>query len=575
MAMRRWWKTKAGYRRVLLALFATSMLLADDDPDAVVVPAQVSVDEIAQLRQQLAIQQQQIAAQQKQIDYLLVTLDAQQKEVGQAPGSSTNDKQTVVSPAFEKLGDVASTTPVVPVDGGAASSQHARPVPPPSNDAPAPLYFKIGETYITPVGFLDLTYVGRSTNVGSGIGTNFASIPFNNVPQGRLTDGFLSLQNSRIGARFDTNVRGIKVLAWWESDFLGNQPTNILVSTNSDTFRIRLFWVDLKKDTWEFLGGQSWSLLTPGRKGISPLPSDVFFSYDIDTNYQVGTPWARIPTARAVWHPRQDIAWALAAENAQQYIGGSAGGGLVTLPAALVTVLNNQLDNGTNSFAVPTLHPDIISKVAFDPVVKDHLLHVEVAGILRSFRIFNSLNERHFRTVGGGGSLNSNLELISKGRLRLVENFFYGRGVGRWLFGQGPDLIVNSNGALGLLQASGASGGFEVRPFSSNTNKLLLYTYYGADYFGRGVAIDTNGKPVGYGYPGSPNTNNRTAQEATAGFGYTFWENPKWGSLQFFGQYSYLFRVPWFVALGQPSRAHTNMSFVDLRYLFPGQTPVR
>jgi hypothetical protein len=257
------------------------------------------------------------------------------------------------------------------------------------------------------------------------------------------------------------------------------------------------------------------------------------------------------------------------ARKCSQYIGGSAGGGLVTLPTGVVTVLNNQLDNGTNSFAVPSLHPDIISKVAFDPVVKDHLLHVEIAGMLRTFRIFNSLNDRHFTTVGGGGSLSSNLELISKGRLRLLENFFYARGGGPWLFGQGPDLIVNPNGRLALLPASGAMGGLE----SQATSKWLLYTYYGADYFGRGTVLDLNGKPVGYGYRGSPNTNNRTIQEATAGFQYTFWKDPKWGALQYFTQYSYLFRVPWFVAAGQPSRAHTNMVLVDLRYLVPGEPP--
>jgi hypothetical protein len=539
------------------------------------VPSKASSDEIAQLRHQLAINQQQIAAQQKQIDYLIVTLEARQKALGRTLAPSTNAEETVVPPAFEKLGEVASTSAVVPVDGSLASAQNVKPSPPSvkpaplSNDAPAPLFFKIGNTFITPVGFIDATYVGRSTNLGSGIGTNFASIPFNNVPQGRLTDGFVSLQNSRIGARFDTTVRGLKVLGYWESDFLGNQPTNILVSTNSDTFRLRLFWVQVKKDAWEFLGGQSWSLITPGRKGISPLPNDIFFSYDIDTNYQVGIPWARIPSARAVWHPSKSVAWALAAENAQQYIGGSSGGGLVTLPAGLVTVLNNQLDNGNNSFAVPSLHPDIISKVAFDPVVKDHLLHVEIAVMLRTFRIFNSLNDRHFTTVGGGGSLNSNLELISKGRLRLLENFFYARGGGRWLFGQGPDLIVNPNGRLALLPASGAMGGLE----SQVTSKWLLYTYYGADYFGRGTVLDLNGKPIGYGYPGSPNTNNRTIQEATAGFQYTFWRDPKWGALQYFTQYSYLFRVPWFVAAGQPSRAHTDMVFANLRYLFPGQAP--
>jgi hypothetical protein len=436
-------------------------------------------------------------------------------------------------------------------------------------DIPGPLSINIGSSYLTPFGFIDVTYVGRSTNVGSGIGTNFAAIPFTNVPAGRLTDGFLSLQNSRIGARFDTIVHGARVVAYWESDFLGNQPTNLLDSTNSDVFRLRLFFVQVKKDKWEFLAGQSWSLITPGRKGISPYPADIFYSQDIDTNYQVGIPWARIPSVRFVWHFSKEVAWAIAAENSQQYIGGSAGGGGITLPANLTTILANQLNNGTNSFAVPTLNPDIISKVAFDPTLRGHALHLEAAGMVRTFRIFNSLIDEHFFKVGGGGSFNSNLELIKGGRLRVLENFFYGRGVGRWLFGQGPDLIVNSNGALGLLPGGGALVGLE----SQFTKNLFLYGYYGGYYFGRGVAIDTNGKPIGYGYTGSPNSQNRTIQEGTVGLQYVLWKDPKWGSLQFFAQASYLYRSPWFVAPGAPSLAKSNMGFLNLRYSFPGEPP--
>jgi hypothetical protein len=341
------------------------------------------------------------------------------------------------------------------------------------------------------------------------------------------------------------------------------------VSTNADTFRLRLFWVDLKKDTWEILGGQSWSLITPGRKGISPLPSDIFYSQNVDTNYQVGIPWGRVPSFRFVWHPTNEVAWAVAAENSQQYTGGSTGGGTVTLPAGLGGVLNNQLDNGTNSFSVPTLIPDIISKVAFDPVLGNRQLHIEVAGMLRTFRIYNSLSQEHFSKVGGSMAINTNLELLTQGRLRVVENFFWGRGVGRWLFGQGPDLIVNRDGNLALLPGGAASLGLESL-ISKNT---LLYAYYGGDYIGRGVAVDTNGAQIGYGFTGSPNTNNRTIQEITFGFQNTLWKDPKWGGLQLFGQYSYLFRNPWYVASGAPSEAHTSMYFVNLRYTFPGSAP--
>src|SRR5262249_48932752 len=158
--------------------------------------------------------------------------------------------------------DDAPPAPDAPTAGRAADPPAGPPAGPPAPVAPAtmipqqvvsPLQFKIGSVYITPVGFVDLTYVQRQTNLGSGIGTNFAAIPFNNVPQGHLTDAYLSLQNSRVGARFDTVVHGAYVIGYWESDFLGNQPTNVLVSTNSNTFRLRLFWVDVRKDHWEVL----------------------------------------------------------------------------------------------------------------------------------------------------------------------------------------------------------------------------------------------------------------------------------------------------------------------------------
>ena len=216
--------------------------------------------------------------------------------------------------------------------------------------------------------------------------------------------------------------------------------------------------------------------------------------------------------------------------------------------------------------------PDFISKVAFDrhTVGDEHKLHFEIAGMLRNFSIFNSLNNRHFSKIGGAVSFNSNLELLNHDRLHLIENFFYGNGVGRWMFGQGPDLVVNPNGSLGLLPGASASVGLE----SQVTKDWFLYTYYGADYFDRRTVLDLNGNLVGYGFPGSPNTNNRTIQEANVGFQYTFWKDPKWGALQLFGQYSYLFREPWFPALGAPHQAHSNMVFLNLRYLFPGQAPV-
>jgi hypothetical protein len=137
---------------------------------------------------------------------------------------------------------------------------------------------------------MDFTTVNRTTIGGNGIGSNFGSIPYNNnaAGNGGLSEFRLSAQNSRIGARFDSSFHGAHVLGYWESDFLGNNAASVAVTSNADTFRLRLYWVDITKDHWELLAGQSWSLMTPGRTGISPLPSNIFYSQDTDVNYQAG-----------------------------------------------------------------------------------------------------------------------------------------------------------------------------------------------------------------------------------------------------------------------------------------------
>jgi hypothetical protein len=116
--------------------------------------------------------------------------------------------------------------------------------------------------------------------------------------------------------------------------------------------------------------------------------------------------------------------------------------------------------------------------------------------------------------------------------------------------------------------------GFEARTWKNN---LLLYAYYGGIYIGRNVAIDTtaaSGRPfVGYGYPGSPNSQNRAVNEITFGFNQTIWSNPRYGAINAMGQYEWLSRVPWFIAAGAPKGTHDNTIYFNLRYTLPGGMP--
>ena len=454
-----------------------------------------------------------------------------------------------------------------PAKMGDSSNVKSAPMRPAATED-SPLQIHIGSATITPVGFMDFTSVFRSTNTGAGIGSNFGGVPFKNTPAGRLTEVRLSAQNSRIGARFDADVLGSHVIGYLESDFLGFFPTNSAVTTNSDSMRMRLYWVDVRKEKWEFMGGQSWSLMTPNRNGISPLPNDVFFSQTVDVNYQLGLTWARQPGFRFVYHPSDEVAFAVALENPEQYIGGSAGAGIVTLPTALVTPYAAQLNNGGTTLSVPNLHPDIIAKLAFDPSVGGRQFHIEFAGVARSFKVFNPLSNQSFTTTGGGGSVNLNLELVKN--FRFIMNNYLSDGGGRYIFGQAPDVIIRGDGSPSLVHSFSNVTGFEAQA-GKNT---LLYGYYGGVYINKNTAIDpSTGRLVGYGFAGAPSSQNRSVQEATFGFTQTFWKDAKYGGLKLMGQYSYVTRSPWSFAPGTPENAHTNTVFINLRYELPGAPP--
>ena len=433
-------------------------------------------------------------------------------------------------------------------------------------DKPSPLSFRIGTAHFTPFGFIDLTAVIRDKNLGSGIGTNFGAAPFSNTVNGNLREFRLSSQSSRLGLRVDAKVRGVDLLGYLETDFLGFAPGNVAVNTNSDTQRLRLVWVKVRRKKLEVLAGQSWSLLTPNRSGLSPLPGDVFFGQGLDTNYVLGLTWSRDPQFRLVYHANDRITLGWSIEASEQYGGGANGSGVITLPANLVSAYEPQLNTGSSTFAVPNPHQDQIGKIAFDS--KGRRVHLEVAGLLRRFAFFNPLTNQHFNATGGGVSVNGNFELVKN--FRLIANTFYSEGGGRWIFGQGPDLIIRGDGSPSLVQSASTVDGFEYQA----TPKTLVYGYYGGAYFKRNVAIDpANGQQVGFGYTGSPGNHNRAIQEGTLGFTHTFWRDPNYGALQFMVQYSYLVRHPWYVAPGQPGSANLNMLFLNLRYTLPGAPP--
>lgn len=478
-----------------------------------------------------------------------------------APSASSHSILPSPAPAGQRP-LIASNSPMV-VPGAEPAPKFSPPLP--QAEPTSPLQLKIGDVSIIPIGFMDLTAVWRDKNAASGIGTNFAAVPYVDTPGGHLTEFRFSPQNSRLGFRADVNVHGAHVIGYNEFDFLGTSGANNIGVTNGAFVpRIRLYWVDVRKNQWEFLAGQSWSMLTPNRKGISPLPGDIFYSQVMDVNYLAGLTWTRQPGIRIGYHPTEKVAFGVALENPDQYIGGSAGTPVITLPSTLSSFAGGQYDNGSNVLNTPNLHPDIIAKLAFDPTSR---VHFELAGIERTFKDVNPSTYQAFTKAGGGGSANINFE-IARG-VRLISNNHWGDGTGRYLFGTVPDVIVRSNGSISPVHEHAHNGGIE-----GTFGNTLLFFYYGGTFISRNSALDANGTTyIGYGYPGSALTNNKSLEELSLGFIQTFWKDAKWGALSLIGQYQYELRNPWVIPSGQPSSAHDNAIYMDVRYTLPGAPP--
>ncbi len=540
--------------------------------------AAASGQELQQLRERIAQQEKAIKQLQQSVEEQRSMLDKAVQNAATAP-TATNGNTAAASntaPASEN-----APAKMVPVSNVAhpylypvrqdGAEQHAIAA------TPSALSIKIGNTTFTPLGFVDATFFGRSTNVGSGIGTSFTGLPYNNSAAGRTSETNFSAQNSRIGFRVDSMFLGAKVLGYFEMDFLGQNGPNSFVTSNANTLRMRNVFVDVQKDGFEVLGGQDWSMFTPNRIGLSPIPSDIFYTQNMDTNYQVGLPWARQAQFRFVGHPTKDLAFGVSLENPQQYTGGS-----VAFPAAYSGVFSqtgttSEFNDGSTSFSAPNEAPDIIFKAAYDGHVGDKIMHVEAGALIRNFKDtipFTAAGAPassttsgliHYRTdtaTAATGEVNVNLEVVKN--VRLIANTFFGSGGGRYLQGNGPDLIVRADGTISPVHTYATVDGFE----ANITKNTLISFLYGGAYFGRNTALDTNGKYIGYGYAGSPTSNNRNIQEATFDIVRTLWKNPSYGALALIGQYSYLWRDPWAIANGARN-ARTSLYYLDLRYTLP------
>jgi len=425
-----------------------------------------------------------------------------------------------------------------------------------------PLSFRIGTADFTPFGFVDFTGFFRTRATGSNYPTAFTSIPYSNTPTGGLSETKFTAQNSRFGIRVESMVEDTKVLGYVETDFLGNAPSNLGVSSNSATLRMRSYFADLSKGRWELLFGQDWSLMTPNRRGISPVTPDIFYTNDMDGNYQAGLTWCRQAQVRVVYHATDELTLAASAEDPDQFVGSA-----VTLPGGFTA---SEVDSGSAT-TQPNEVPDLLAKAAFDTKVGDGLpWHAEVAGVLRTFKICGSSGSVASDSTAEGWGASGAVSLGITKTLTLVGTGYYGLGGGRYIGGNSPDFVVEGPGSsgpfrVGLLRSTSSLVGLEWAAAACDT----VSAYWSTIGTGRRFSQQANGAYVGYGYPGSPSSNNRSVEEFTLANTYTLWRSPSYGALQVIGQLSEVERSAWYQAPGSPARAEDTMVFVDLRYVLP------
>jgi hypothetical protein len=439
-----------------------------------------------------------------------------------------------------------------------------------TGDTPLSIHF--GKARLTPGGWVDFTSYYRSSDAGSGLGTSFASIPYSNTVLGGLSETRFTAQGSRLSLRADETFGSVKVFGYAEADFNGYLPPNGYVSTNSDSLRLRVYFTDVKSGRWELLAGQSWSMLTPNRVGVSPFLSEIYNTLHLDSNYQVGLTYARQTQIRTVYHFTNNLALGFSAENPQQFSGGA-----VTFP----TLFNpSQADLGSISgagggTATPNVHPDLIAKLSLDHLWHGRTWHLETAGLLTAVGILTPASITKSASVkdireGGGIAAAANIEVAKK--VHVIATGFWSDGGGRYIGGLGPAFAVSQPGTTTspfraqLVHSGSTIAGAEWRLAKNN---VIALTYSGA-YFARAFSLDpSDGRLVGYGFAGSTNSSNRALQEGTLATQTALWTRPGYGSLQVITQSSYIKRSPWFLDPGTPREAHLFAGYANLRYVLP------
>ena len=434
--------------------------------------------------------------------------------------------------------------------------------------------FQLGGVTVTLGGFIESAGFFRSRNEVADIASNFSTaIP---EPQSQLyhqNEWRQSGRQSRLALLIQGDVDpSQKLAAYFETDFLGTGPSSNSNESNSYNLRIRQAYATYDNSNWGFhyLGGQSWSMLTLFKNGITPRSEDI--PYTIDAQYVVGFNWARQAQFRLVESVLNKKLWFGVSFEEPQSVFYAGPNGLAPSGVGTLNVANagGSLLNSLASYS-DDVAPDTIVKVAADPGWG----HYEIYGLLKwiNSRVSRVGDGNNHTVPAGGGGVGVRLPLLPHDQLYLRASALAGYGIGRYGSAQLPDAVVRADGSPQPLPEVEALIGLE-GTFHKN---LDLYAYVGTEQIGRESFV-SGGRGYGYGNPIYVNSgcgvelstlactaNTSGVVDGTLGVWYRPLVGP-FGTVQVGAEYEYLRRSV-FAGVGGNKGTDDNIALVSFRYL--------
>jgi hypothetical protein len=448
---------------------------------------------------------------------------------------------------------------------------------------------------ITPGGFVALYGFWRKANTNADATSTLGGFPLDNSSNAHLSEFRITPRHSNLSLAADGETHGLKTRAYFEIDFEGAAATANETISSSFTPRIREGWVNVTTQSGlSFLGGQTWSLLTPNRSGIGIGPNGELRPATVDASYLVGYHYARLGTFRITKNFNNKTWLAFSVENPEAAIKGTAPTQAVLTTFNPGSIAATILWNGSSGSCCAFFNaatavnlsidaaPDFVGKVAFEPGWG----HYEIGAIGRVFRdrvVTNTAlaNGGHNNLVGAGGvTVNAVLPVVPK-KVDILLQTLAGVGIGRYGPSGGVDAVFKPNGDIEPVKGGMAMFGIETHP----TPTTDFYLYAGAEYYKRTVYSSTIAPAlpvfnIGYGIPtanqigcftegGTCAGDNKAIFEVTPVLWHSFYKGPA-GTFRMGLEYEFLRRALW-RGIGGPGvpKGDEHVIMTAVRWFFP------